>query len=132
MGCVAALTTSNPAAQPVSGAADYQVIATQVQELKNGLLFAGVSGPANLPFNGGILCVQPPTKRGPVVGSGGDSLIECDGSFSTLVNDGSVIPMGLDAGPGSSGWYQYWYRDPNNGAGLLGTALSNAVQLDFQ
>lgn len=130
-GCSAAIATAGPATQPVSGAADYSVTASQVQELKNGLLFAGVSGPAALPFNGGVLCVQPPTKRGPVVASGGSTPNGCQGAFGTLVNDGSVIPSGLDAGPGNSAWYQYWYRDPNNGAGTLGTALSNAVQLDF-
>ena len=106
--------------------------ATDVQDAKNGLLFAGLSGPASLPFNGGILCVQPPTKRGPILGSGGVDPNACNGSYATLVNDGNVIPVGLDAGAGNSGWYQYWYRDPQNGAGQLGTALSNAVQLDFE
>jgi len=131
-GCSAAISTSSPAVHPTSGASGYFVTAAQVQELKNGLLFAGINGPASLPFNGGVLCVQPPNKRGPIMSSGGDSVIECDGSFGTLVNDGNVIPSGLDAGPGNSGWYQYWYRDPNNGAGNFGTALSNAVQLGFQ
>ena len=131
-GCVTTISTSDLVAQPVSGAGAYLVTAMQVQELKNGLLFAGINGAANLPFNGGVLCVQPPNKRGPIMSSGGDNGLECDGSYSTLVNDGNVIPSGLDAGPGNSAWYQYWYRDPMNGAGLLGTALSNAVQLDFQ
>jgi len=130
-GCVASISTSDPSAQPVSGAGDYAVLASQVQELKNGLLFAGVSGPANLAFSGGVLCVNPALKRGPVMSSAGSNPTGCAGSYSTVVND-AVIPVGLDAGPGNSGWYQYWYRDPNNGVGTLGTALSNAVQLDFQ
>ena len=127
-GCVSAISTSNTTMQPASGASDYSVTASQVQELKNGLLFAGITGAASVPFNGGTLCVNPPTKRGPLTNSGGDNPSECDGAFSTLVNDGSIIPLGLDAGPGNSGWYQYWYRDPND---LFGSALSNAVQLDF-
>lgn len=130
-GCTASISTSDPAAFPSSGASDYSVTASGVQGFKNGLLFAGINGSANLPFNGGVLCVQPPTKRGPVAGSGGSVPDRCDGSFSTLVNDGNVIPFGLDAGSGNSGWYQYWYRDPLNGAGQLGTALSDAIQLDF-
>jgi len=129
-GCVTQISTSDTGAQPVSGAGDYSVTASEVQRFKNGLLFAGASGPSAIPFNGGVLCVNPPNKRGPVLGSGGS--VGCTGSFATVVNDGVTIPAGLDAGPGNSGWYQWWYRDLANGAGLLGTALSNAVQLDFQ
>ena len=130
-GCVTTIGTSAPLAQPISGMNDYAVTATAVQEGKNGLVFASLSGAAALPFSGGTLCVNPPTKRGPVLGSGGDDPTECDGSYATIVNDGAVIPFGLEASPGSSAWYQYWYRDPQNGAGALGTALSNAVRLDF-
>jgi len=130
-GCVAQIATSDANNQPVSGANDYAVTTANVQELKNGLLFAGISGPANLPFSGGILCVQPPTKRGPIMSSGGSDPNGCNGSFATLVNDGNVLPAGLDAGPGNTGWYQYWYRDPMNGAGSFGTALSDAVELTF-
>jgi len=131
-GCVATLTTSSPGTQPTSGAGDYAVQTFDAQGFKNGLLFGGNTGPANTPFNGGTLCVNPPNKRGPITGSGGTNPLTCDGSYSTVVNDGTVFPAGLDAGPGNSGWYQYWYRDPDNGVGLLGTALSDAVQLDFQ
>jgi len=130
-GCVAAIGTSS-AGSPVSGASDYSVTAGGVQELKNGLLFASASGAAALPFNGGVLCMNPPLKRGPVLGSGGSTPNGCNGSYATLVNDGAILPLGLDAGPGNTAQYQYWYRDPQNGAGQLGTALSNAVQLDFQ
>lgn len=116
---------------PVSGASDFTVDCTDVQGLKNGLLFGGISGPAALPFVGGTLCVNPPTKRGPIMNSGGSNPNLCDGSYSQLVNDGQVIPIGLDAGSGNTGWYQFWYRDPGNGLGDLGTALSDAVKLDF-
>jgi len=130
-GCVTSITTSDRFALPVSGASDYSVLASGVQELKNGLVFVGVSGAAALPFSGGTLCVNPPTKRGPIMTSGGDDANECDGAYATLVNDGQIVPAGLDAGSGNSAWYQYWYRDPQNGAGVLGTALSDAVQVDF-
>ena len=76
--------------------------------------------------------MNPPLKRGPITNSGGVSPISCTGAYSTIVNDGAVFPAGLDAGPGNSANYQYWYRDPNNGVGQLGTALSDAIELDFQ
>ena len=124
---------SSSASQPVSGAGGYSVDATSVHSFKTGLLFAGITGPAAIPFaGGGTLCVAPPNKRGPLINSGGSGPNVCDGTYSQVVNDGMVIPAGLDAGPGNSGWYQYWYRDPANGVGNAGTALSNAIQLDFQ
>ena len=131
-GCSAAIGTSDLASQPQSGASDYAVTAVDVQGQKAGLLFAGFSSSAALPFNGGTLCAAPPLKRGPIQFSGGTAPGSCDGSFSTIVNDGAVAPLGLDAGPGQPAWYQYWYRDPQGGSGALGTALSNAVQLEFQ
>ena len=129
-GCTSLIATSAPADAPVSLANDYQVTCSNVQGLKNGLLFAGINGPATIPFAGGVLCVRPPTKRGPFMNSGGTSALNCTGSFSTTVNN-AIIPTGLDAGAGNTGWYQYWYRDPMNGAGSLGTALSNGVALSF-
>ncbi len=65
-GCVASIATSAPLA-PISGNADYQVLASGVAGLKNGLLFAGTTGPTAIPFGGGVLCVAPPLKRGPLV-----------------------------------------------------------------
>ena len=103
-----------------------------VQEQKLGLLFGGTSGAASLPFNGGMLCVNSPLTRAPAIPSGGSSPDNCGGLFSTLVNDGQLFPLGLDPGPGKSAWYQYWFRDPNNGPGSWGTSLSNALRLDFQ
>jgi len=131
-GCIATISTSNVDAQPTSGANDYYVTAWMVQEQKLGLLFGGVSGAASLPFNGGTLCANAPLTRGPAIPSGGSAPNACGGVFSTLVNDGHLFPLGLDAGPGQSAWYQYWFRDPSNGPGSFGTSLSNALRLDFQ
>ena len=130
-GCVTQIGTSL-SGNPITGANDYSVTASSVQGIKNGILFGGNGGPAAIPFSGGTLCVNPPTRRSPLQGSGGSTPISCDGSYSLVVNDGLTFPAGLDAGAGNSGWYQYWCHDPMNGAGTLGTALSNAVQLDFQ
>jgi len=131
-GCTTQISTSDPTMQPISGAGDYSIVATGIQGQKNGHVFVGVSGAASLPFLGGTLCVQPPTKRGPLGNSGGSSPSSCDGTYAALVNDGAVVPLGLDAGAGQSAWYQLWYRDPQGGAGALGSAFSNAVQLDFE
>jgi len=130
-GCVTLISASDLAVQPVSGAGDYSVTASQVQGKKNGLVFGGNMGITTLPFSGGTLCVQPPLRRGPIRFSAGSTVMSCDGAFSTIVNTGTQFPTGLDAGPGGTAWYQYWYRDPNNGAGNLGTALSNGLQLAF-
>ncbi len=131
-GCVTTISTSDPSSQPASGAADYFVTASAVQGAKTGLLFGGVTGPAAIPFSGGTLCVTPPLERGPLQNGGGTSPTSCDGAFAQIVNGGDILPDGLDAGAGNSAWYQWWYRDPLNGGGTFGTALSNAVQLDFQ
>ena len=131
-GCFATLTTTDPTEQPVSGANDYALIANDLQGLKNSIFFGGNSGPANIPFSGGTLCVNPPTFRTAIQSTAGSGPNSCDGSVSLTVNDGSIIPFGPDAGPGNSSWMQLWYRDPGNGAGNLGTALSGGVQFDFQ
>lgn len=131
-GCVTSIATTDLASGPVSGAGDYAVTATSVQGGKAGVLFASSSGAAAIPFVDGVLCASPPLKRGPLVFSGGSGPASCDGAYGQVVNDGAVIPLGLDAGPGNSGWYQWWYRDPQNGPGQLGTALSNAVELGFE
>lgn len=130
-GCSASISTSDPALFPTSGAADYSVTASHVQAFKNGIVFASLSGAAALPFSGATLCMQPPLKRGPLMNSTGTQPTACDGSFATLVNDGTQIPLGLDPGPGNTATYQYWCRDPQNGPANLGSALSNALELEF-
>ena len=128
VGCVAGVSTSDPQAQPVSGLGDYSVTAKFVEPGKTGLLFAGTTGSAALPFpGGGVLCIQPPIKRGPVMNSGG-ALPGCGGSLSSVVNDGTLFPAGFDPGPGNSAWYQFWFRI----RGGTSFGLSNAVRLDFQ
>ena len=130
-GCVAQVDTTNPSSQPVSGASDYSVTASTVQSNKAGILFFGVNGQAAIPFNNGTLCMAPPLGRAPIQASFGSNGPACDGTFSQLINNGGATNPNLDRGPGTMNWVQYWYRDPQNGAGQFGTALSNAVQLDF-
>lgn len=129
--CLSKIVVSDPKVGPVSGAGGYVVGADSVQGNQDGLLFGGMTGPSNIPFfGGGVLCVQPPLKRGPVMRSGGLSTT-CSGSYSTVVNDGVTFGSGLDPGPGNSAWYQHWFRAvaPN---GQTGFGLTAAIQLDFR
>lgn len=84
--------------------------------LKTGVVFWGTA-PANLPFMGGTLLVQPPIVRlAPV----------------TLDAAGAVaIPLPLDAAMvGSARYFQFWYRDPNHPDGF-GIGLTSAVEVRF-
>ncbi len=124
--CLASLTTSDPAALPVSGASDYSLIAVGVQGQRNGLIVSGVQGPALIPFQGGTLCVNPPLARSAVQNSGG-TLGNCDGSLTVLLNDGS---SSFDPGPGTTVWAQAWYRDPLLGDGF-DSALSDGIAVQY-
>jgi len=131
-GCVTQMDMSDPSTQPVSGAADYAALAASVQGGKAGIMFFGINGQAALPFNNGTLCVSPPLGRAPIQFSGGTTPTSCDGSFSQTINDGGATSPNLDRGPGTQNWMQWWYRDPDNGAGNLGTALSDAAEVTYQ
>ena len=131
-GCVTTMSTSNPSAQPVSGANDYSALADSVQGGKNGIMFFGVNGQAGIPFNNGTLCMNPPLGRAPIQFSFGSGANTCDGSFAQVLNDGGATNPNLDRGPGTMNWVQWWYRDPQNGAGSLGTSLSDAAELTYQ
>jgi len=127
-GCVTTIGTSDPAAGPVSGANDYSVLAASVQGAKNGLFFFSLSGSAAIPFSGGTLCMNPPLGRTAIQFSGGSGSLACDGAYALVTNDGTSP---YDPGPGGTVWMQTWYRDPAGGAGNLGTALSDAVELTY-
>lgn len=127
-GCVAQISTSSPM-PPISGDNDYSVIVSGVQGQKNGLVAAGISGPGAIPFLGGTLCIQPPLQRGGLQNSGGATGTSCDGSMSSIINDGNAIPGGLDGLTGNTVWYQWWYRDPSD---VNGAALSDAVAVEFK
>ena len=122
------LLQAGPAANPTSGANDFDVEADFVHPQKVGLFFFGLSGPTAAPFLGGTLCVAPPLGRTPPQFSGGTAAVACDGHFSLVLNDG-LSPF--DPGPNGKVWVQAWYRDPLNGPGSLGTALSNALEITF-
>jgi len=125
--CLTDIVTSDLGSAPVSGAADYSVLANDVQAFRNGIFFFGLSGQLDVPFQGGTLCVNPPLARSPVMNAGGSVPGACDGSYSLVLNDGVSI---WDPGPGNTVWSQVWYRDPP--VDVFGTALSDAIEIPFQ
>lgn len=130
-GCTASVTTSNASADPVSGANDYSAVLAAAQTLRPGIFFTSNTGQAALPFQGGVLCFFPPLKRSPTLFTGGSAQFQCTGGYQLLINDGVILPAGFDAGPGGTSFIQAWYRSPQLADGF-GTALSNAMQLDWQ
>lgn len=104
----------------------FEITATQVINNKNGIFFYGTSGPNGAPFQGGFLCVQPPIKRTPLQGSGGNPPPnDCSGTFSFDFN--AWIQSGSDStlAPGVQVNGQYWYRDPQSPST---TGLTDAIE----
>ena len=103
----------------VSLPAGFFVQATQVRNNKNGLLFYGINGRENTPYQGGTLCVKPPIKRTPATNSGGTlpPTNDCSGVFSIDMNafaTGSLggNPLAALSVPGTLVQCQWWGRDP--------------------
>jgi len=112
-----------PSASP---AGSFDVTASNVINNKNGILFYGLAGPYNLPFQGGYLCVKPPTKRTPVQASGGNPPPnDCSGAYSFDFN--AWIQGGSDPnlGAGVQVNAQYWSRDPQSPSS---TGLTDGIE----
>lgn len=79
--------------------------------------------PTNIPFGEGVLCITGSVQRllPPVFFDGA-------GTGSYALDFGALPPAG-QIQPGSTWYFQHWYRDP--AFGLFGFNLSNAVRVDF-
>lgn len=104
----------------LTGPDDFVITATEVIGQRIGLLFWGYA-PNSAPFQGGFLCVTPPTLRTPSQSSGGSSLA-CNGSYSHPFTQAYMTLNALVAGQEIYG--QWWMRDP---ASPSTTGLSNAL-----
>lgn len=121
-GCTPAIAFTGYASMTLNQ--PFQISCSNVLNDKSGLLFYGF-GQSAAPFQGGFLCVQPPTVRTSVQNSGGGTgLPSCLGSYSFDFN--AYIRSGYDTrlvvGTGCAA--QFWMRDP---AATPTTGLSNAV-----
>jgi hypothetical protein len=122
-GCVPAITFSGaPSASAGSG---FLVRVDSLLPSVPALYFYSQSGPATVPFQGGVLCVAAPLVRTPVTMSGGAAA--CSGSLGLDFN--TWIASGADPslGAGSAVWMQAWSRDP---ASPSTTSLSDALRFE--
>ena len=88
----------------------FEVVATNVLNNKNGLMFWGTQA-TSTPFQGGTKCVAAPVSRTPTQDSGGNAPPnDCSGSYSFNFSTAYMAFKGL--GPGITIYCQYWSRDP--------------------
>lgn len=107
-GCTPAVSSSGVAS--LSIADNFHARASSLLNQKNGLLFWSLA-PASIPFQGAILCVQPPHHRTGVFNSGGSpSGSDCTGTFDFHFSHAYVQSEGLVAG--TQVHAQFWSRDP--------------------
>lgn len=113
----------------LSAVQPFEIRVDSVVNNKSGIFFYGLQGPANSPFLGGTLCVQPPLVRTAVMNSTGNPPPDdCSGS---LVFDFQAHALGGTnplLGAGSTVHGQFWFRDPQ---GSFGVGLSDAISFQL-
>ena len=131
IGCTPSIAASGtPSASSGSG---FVVRATGMISNKTCLLIYGVHGRASVPFQGGILCVGQPLKRGPVTSTlGNPPPNDCSGAPSIDMNlfaAGALggSPLAELRAPGTKVDCQWWGRDPGFAA-PNNTQLSDALE----
>jgi hypothetical protein len=116
------------AGTPVAGAqGGFEIFATKLLNTKFGLMFYGTSGPANFPFQGGTLCVQPPQVRTDTQNTGGGGTPPCGGYMTLDFNTYTASGVDPQLVAGQTVWAQYWSRDPGF-APPNNTNLTDAVR----
>ncbi|MBK8178348.1 MAG: PD40 domain-containing protein [Planctomycetes bacterium] len=131
LGCTPSIGAAGAAS--AGAPAGFAVRATSVRNQKVGMLLYSLTGGSAGPFQGGFLCLSPPIRRVPGVGSGGSSAgNDCSGVFTV---DFNAFARGLLGGtpdpslgePGTMVEAQWWGRDPGFQA-PNNTTLSDALQ----
>ena len=132
-GCEATLSASGTAS--ASAASGFDLLATSVEGLKDGLYFFGSNGRQANPWGNGtsFQCVAPPVKRaGLLAGTGTTGA--CDGTFNQDLNAlwCPTCPKPLhNPGAGAVVQAQLWYRDPFNTSNQT-TSLSSAIEFTVE
>lgn len=107
-------------------ASDLKITCDKVINNKTGILFWG-NARAAIPFQGGFLCVQPPTSRtGAQPSKGNPPPNDCSGSYLFHWSSSFSASVGVSAGDTINA--QYWMRDP---ASPSTTGLSNGIEVTF-
>ena len=133
LGCVPAIGSLGVAS--ATATSGHPVRSINNRNNKNGLLFYGVNGQANTPYQGGTLCVKTPIKRTPSTNSGGTPAPanDCTGVYSLDMNAFAqgLIPGGTPLAaltvPGTVVDCQWWGRDPGFPA-PNNTSLSDGLE----
>jgi hypothetical protein len=127
-GCVPSISATGVAS--VSASSGFVIDIANVEGMKQGLIFYGISGQKSTPWGTGgtsFLCVKAPTQRMPGQGSGG-TIGLCDGTLSTDWLDFIATHPTATGNPFSAGVVvdaQGWYRDP---PAVKTTNLSDALE----
>ncbi len=112
----------------LSAPGPFLILAGNVISNKIGIMIYGY-GPNSLPFQGGTLCIAPPTVRTSGQASGGNPPPDdCSGTFSLDFN--AYLQSGVN--PALVAYRlvfaQYWYRDP---AAAFSSGLTDALQMSI-
>ncbi|HVS19938.1 MAG TPA: hypothetical protein VMT18_15135 [Planctomycetota bacterium] len=108
-GCTPSLRWSGgpPSASAGSG---FKLEGTGLIPLVPALLFYGLAGAAEVPFQGGTLCVAPPLTRLAAADTGGT--ISCTGKLDVDFNTWAASGVDPALVAGATVYAQVWYRDP--------------------
>jgi YVTN family beta-propeller protein len=113
-GCNAHVTASGIAS--ASAGSGFDVLVSNVEGQRSGLIFYGVDGESATPWHSGssFMCVKAPIQRTASQSSGG-SLDHCDGALALDFNAylaSHPSALGQPFGTSTSVYLQAWFRDP--------------------